>query len=120
MTLGQMIQEYREAHGMSQRTFARRAGLSNVQIAYLERGVGSNGKPFKPSVDTIVKVSRAMGSSPEMILAQCDDFVFTLKDSDLTDDDQIAYLLFDGEPVSRSQIEEVKRFAKWILERDKK
>lgn len=120
MTLGEMIRNYRESHVMSQRAFARRAGLSNAQISFLEKGVNPNGKPFEPSFDTIRKVARAMGTSPEIILTECDDFKLTLNDSDMTEEDQIAFLLFDGEPVTRSQIEEVKRFAKWILERDSK
>lgn len=120
MTLGDMIKGYRESHGLSQRAFARRAGLSNAQISFLEKGVSPSGKPFEPSFDTIRKVARAMGTSPETILTECEDFMLTLNDSDLTDDEQIAYLLFDGEPVTRSQIEEVKRFAKWIMERDHK
>ena len=53
MKLGDVIREYREIHGMSQRTFARKCGLSNVQIAFLERGYGSNGKPFEPTFETI-------------------------------------------------------------------
>lgn len=120
MKLGEMIRKYREEKGISQRAFARRAGLSNAQIAFMERGFGTSGKPFEPTFDTLRKVARAMGTSPEVIMTECEDFMLTLNDSDLTDDEQIAFLLFDGEPVTRSQIEEVKRFAKWILERDHK
>lgn len=58
MRIGDRIKEYREAHGLSQRAFARRCGLSNVQIAFLERGYGNTGKPFEPTFDTVRKVVR--------------------------------------------------------------
>lgn len=120
MRIGDKIKEYREAHGLSQRAFARRCGLSNVQIAFLERGYGNSGKPFEPTFDTVRKVARAMGTSAEELLVECDDFMLSLKDQDMTEDDQLAYILFDGEPVTQAQIDEVKRFAKWVKERDSK
>jgi transcriptional regulator with XRE-family HTH domain len=46
MKIGEAIKQYREEHGLSQRTFARRCDLSNAQISWLEIGVGSNGKPL--------------------------------------------------------------------------
>ena len=119
MRLGEMIKEYREAHGQSQRTFARRCGLSNVQIAFLERGYGNSGKPFEPTFETVRKVAKAMGTTAEALLTECEDFKLSLRDQDTTEDDMIAYILFDGEPVSQAQIDEVKRFAKWVKERDK-
>lgn len=68
MRLGEMIKEYREARGMSQRAFARKCGLSNGQIAFLERGIGNSGKPFEPTFDTLRKVARAIGTYPEYLM----------------------------------------------------
>lgn len=119
MRIGEVITRYRESHGMSQRAFARRSGLSNAQIALLERGIGNSGKPFEPTFDTVRKVARAMGTTPEALISECDDFMLTLKDRDTTEDEELAYLLFEGESFTQAQLEEVKRFAKWIKERDK-
>lgn len=119
MKLGDMIKQYREERGLSQRAFARRCGLSNAQIAFLEKGIGNSGKPFEPTFDTVRKVARGMGTTAEVLLVECEEFRLTLGDRDMTEDEELAFLLFDGEPVSQEQIEEVKRFARWIKERDK-
>lgn len=120
MKLGDMIKQYREERGLSQRAFARRCGLSNAQIAFLEKGIGNSGKPFEPTFDTVRKVARGMGTSAEVLLVECEEFRLTLGDRDMTEDEEIAFLLFDGEPVTQAQIDEVKRFARWIKERDSK
>ena len=119
MKLGDMIKQYREERGLSQRAFARRCGLSNAQIAFLEKGIGNSGKPFEPTFDTVRKVARGMGTTAEVLLVECEEFRLTLGDRDMTEDEELAFLLFDGEPVSQEQIEEVKRFARWIKERDR-
>lgn len=120
MKLGDMIKQYRDERGLSQRAFARRCGLSNVQIAFLERGIGNSGKPFEPTFDTVRKVARGMGTTAEALLVECEEFRLTLGDRDMTEDEELAFLLFDGEPVTQAQIDEVKRFARWIKERDSK
>lgn len=120
MRVGEVITKYREEHRLSQREFARRCGLSNAQIAFMERGYGTTGKPFEPTFDTLRKVARAMGTTPEVLMAECDEFRLTLRREDMTKDEELAYLLFDGTPVTQAQIDEVKRFAKWIKERDAK
>ena len=119
MKIGDMIRQYREERGLSQRAFARRCGLSNAQINFLERGYGNSGKPFEPTFDTVRKVARAMGKSAEALITECDDFMLTLKDQDVNEDDMLVYILFDGE-ASQEQLAEVKRFAKWLKERDSK
>ena len=48
MTLGELIQEYRKEHGMSQRQFAIACQLSNGYISMLERG--ENPKTKTPDV----------------------------------------------------------------------
>ena len=53
MTLGELIQEYRKEHGMSQRQFAIACQLSNGYISMLERG--ENPKTKTP-MNTIVSI----------------------------------------------------------------
>lgn len=61
MTLGEMITQYRFDHGMSQKEFAARAGMSTAQICRLEKGINSKGASFSnPTVTTIQKCARAM------------------------------------------------------------
>lgn len=74
MKIGEFVYKYREEHNMSQREFARRANLSNVVIGFLEKGERTNGEPYLPKFDTIRKIARAMGISPEALISQCDDF----------------------------------------------
>ena len=119
MRLGEMIKEYREARGMSQRAFARKCGLSNGQIAFLERGIGNSGKPFEPTFDTLRKVARAMGTYPEYLMETADEFKISLRRRDTTDDD-LGILLFGDAPYTQDQLEEVKRYANWVIERDSK
>ena len=80
MKIGEVIKQYREERNLSQREFGRRCDLSNAQISWLEIGIGSNGKPVKPTFDTVRKVAKGMGISAEQLITQCEDF-----DLDLTD-----------------------------------
>ena len=120
MSIGEYIKQYRESHRISQRSFAQKAGLSNGQISFLERGYGARGEVFEPTFDTLRKCARAMDMTTEALLSACDDFNITLKESDISPDEEIAYLLFNGEKVTQAQIDEVKAYARWILERDRK
>lgn len=74
MKIGEMIAEYREAHNMSQREFAKMCNLSHVIISFLERGERANGDPYVPRFDTIRKVAIAMGKTPEELITGCEDF----------------------------------------------
>ena len=74
MRVGELIQQYREEHNLSQREFARKCGISNVAINFIEKGERENGDPYVPRFDTVKKVARAMGMSAESLISQCDDF----------------------------------------------
>lgn len=78
MKIGERVATYRESHGMSQREFARKCGLSSVIISYLERGERSNGDPYLPKFDTIRKIARGMGTSAEQLISECEDFDLNL------------------------------------------
>jgi len=60
--LARHITEVREGRGWSQRELGRRAGISGAAISKLESGA------TEPTNDTIVKVARALGESPEDLL----------------------------------------------------
>lgn len=78
MTIGERIQQFREQRGLSQREFARRCGLSNGIISFIENGKRPNGDPYLPRYDTIRKIARVMGTSEEALIAECEDFDFDI------------------------------------------
>lgn len=65
MHIGDVIKKYRHDHGrMSLQAFADKCGLSKGYIAMLERNKNSKtGEPIVPSVETFLKVSKAMNMS---------------------------------------------------------
>ena len=81
MTLGEAIKQFREQRGLSQREFARRCGLANVSIAAIENGFRSDGKEVAPKFDTVRKIARAMGTTAEALILQCEDFKLDVSDS---------------------------------------
>ena len=59
MTLGEYIKQQREKRNLSQREFARRAGLSNVAIARIE-----DGSVIHPAETTLTSIATALGVEP--------------------------------------------------------
>lgn len=90
MTLGELIQEYRNSKGLSQRQFAMRCALSNGYIAMLERG-GINPKTNQPITPTLValkKIADGMNLSLTELLNKADDMQVSLQDEDSSFDFQ--------------------------------
>ena len=73
MHIGEVIKKYRYDHGkMSMQAFADKCGLSKGYIAMLERNKNSKtGDPVVPSVETFIKVAKAMN----MTLSELADIV---------------------------------------------
>ena len=74
MRIGERVQQFREQHGLSQREFARRCDLSNGIISFIENGERPNGEPYIPRFVTIRKIARGMGTTPEELISECEDF----------------------------------------------
>lgn len=69
MTLGEIVKEYRERRGISQREFAKMAGLSNSYISQLENNQNTkNGLPINPSIETMKQVADAMDCTLDDII----------------------------------------------------
>lgn len=71
MTIGEMIHKYRIEHGMSQREFALKCGLSNATISMYEKN-GLNpktGKPYKIEYETYYRLAALMGISIDEMFA---------------------------------------------------
>lgn len=73
MKLGAIIHQYRKAHELSMDAMALRSGLSKAYIAILENERNPiSGKPSKPSLETIQKLAKAMGTSTDDLISMMD------------------------------------------------
>lgn len=61
--LGDALRQRRLAAGMSQEQLAEKAGIDRTYVSILERGLQS------PTVDTLIRVCRAMGARASEVLA---------------------------------------------------
>jgi transcriptional regulator with XRE-family HTH domain len=62
--LGQIIREAREKAGLSQEELARRVGLTQGALSFIERGV------VEPRLSTLLRLFDALGLSPEVLKNQ--------------------------------------------------
>ena len=74
MTLKDLIIEYRNDHGLSQRQFATACGLSNGYISMLEKEMNPNTKlPVTPTLPKLKQLASGMGISLTDLLVKVDD-----------------------------------------------
>lgn len=74
MTLKDLIIEYRNDHGLSQRQFATDCGLSNGYISMLEKEMNPNTKlPVTPTLPKLKQLASGMGMSLTDLLVKVDD-----------------------------------------------
>ncbi len=74
MTLKDLIIEYRNDHGLSQRQFATACGLSNGYISMLEKEMNPNTKlPVMPTLPKLKQLASGMGMSLTDLLVKVDD-----------------------------------------------
>lgn len=70
MTLGEIIKAYRDHHDLSLQDFADISGLSKGYVSMVEKGInGHTGKPLSPSVETLEKCAKAMGTTAKTLFA---------------------------------------------------
>lgn len=72
MKLGTMIRMYLDEHNYSMREFAKICGLSPAQISFVVRGKNSDGDPFLPRDETLIKIAAGMGITYRELLAGLD------------------------------------------------
>lgn len=74
MKLGEIIKEYREKTGMSQRQFATACKISNGYISMLENGINpKTQEPITPSIFALKDIAAAMHVPLHDLMASCDD-----------------------------------------------
>ena len=101
MTLGEVVVEYRKAHNISQRSFAKMCGMSNAYISMLENNRNAKtGLPIVPSLTAIKNVARAMGTPLNDVLEMMGDVPVALA----FEDEQPQPLPANIVPVKRVQV----------------
>lgn len=80
MTIGEIVKQYREEHGLSQRQFAEKCGdITNGYISMIEQGKNpSTGKPIVPSIEKVASLARAMGMTLHQLIDMADDSPVTV------------------------------------------
>ena len=74
MTLSELIIEYRNEHGISQRQMASQCKLSTGYISLIEKETNpQTGKPMDPSLAVLNKLAKGMGITLDKLLSMCDD-----------------------------------------------
>ena len=74
MTLPELIIEYRNEHGISQRQMASQCRLSTGYISLIEKETNpQTGKPMVPSLAVLNKLAKGMGITLDKLLSVCDD-----------------------------------------------
>lgn len=110
MKLGEIIREYRQRNKISMGDFAKSSGLSKPYVSMLEADKNSNGgKSIRPSVDTLMKVSFAVGMTLEELLRKLGDEEIALKKPEFSEEEAE---LVDG---YRALSDEGKRLVKGMI-----
>lgn len=74
MKLSVIISDYRKQAQISQREFARRCGLSNSYISFIENEYNPRtGKPIVPTLEQYRKIATGMGLTVHQLFEQLDD-----------------------------------------------
>ena len=88
MKLGEIIRAYRQRNRISMGDFAKSSGLSKPYISMLEADKNSNGgKPIKPSIETLLKVSCAVGMTLDELLRKLGDEEIDLRQSAFSEEE---------------------------------
>ena len=74
MKLSAIITDYRNQAKISQREFARRCGLSNSYISFIENEYNPRtGKPITPTLEQYQKIAAGLGLSVHQLFEQLDE-----------------------------------------------
>lgn len=74
MFLGEIIKKYRTEYQLSQREFAKRAGISYTYISALEKNKDyRTGKPISPTLETVRDVAKGMNMPIDDLLKMLDN-----------------------------------------------
>lgn len=103
------LRELRKAKGMSMKELGKVLGCAESTISQYE-----NGKR-EPSFETMLRAAEFFGVTVGYLLGNENP---PAEKAEGVSDEDIKFALFDGQPVTDAQYEEVKRFAKYVRDRD--
>ena len=76
MTLGDLIKQYRDEHGLSMDVFAEKSGISKAYISLLEKNRHpKTGNPITPSIGIIKQAADGMGMDFNKLFTMIDSTV---------------------------------------------
>lgn len=108
MTLGERIRDLRFKKGLSQRALGRACGISQGTISLIEKDA------ISPSAETLSQIASGLSTTVATLIGEQD----INHKAKITDDD-IKFALFGGDGnITNAQLEEVKRYARYIKERE--
>ena len=67
ITVGRVIQRYREGKGLSQEVLSGLAGINRTHLSAIERGTR------RPTLDTFYRIAEAMEIRPSVLLAAIEE-----------------------------------------------
>lgn len=105
-----IIRKLRRERGWNQDDLAERSGISRTTVAKYETGLKK-----RPSAETIGKFAKALGVSASVLMGEEE-----APDPSVVSDEDVKFALFGGDAarITDEQFEEVKRFAKYIAQRE--
>lgn len=117
MTIGEKLLEARKRRGMSQESLAAAIGTSKQNIYKYEKGIITN-----IPLDKLEALAAILEPDPAELLGWRGDDVQTSTTPAGISDDALRFALWggDAEQITQEQLDEVKRFAAFVRERDKK
>lgn len=127
MTLSELIKEYRQQNGLSQRQFAVKCGVSNVHISMLENNRNpKTGQPLTPTLPMLKKIADGMSISLDRLLAITDDFMIDMSsplDTELSPDEYNLISLYrqldrDDQGEIRGEIKQMLKSEKYKKKAD--
>lgn len=86
MRIGEIVKQFRDAHGISQRQFAdmcssQDGSISNGYISMVESGVNpSTGKPLVMTIEKAALIAHAMNMTLHQLIEMADDAPITVGD----------------------------------------
>ena len=93
MRLSAIVSDYRQKMQISQREFARRCGLSNSYISFIENEYNPRTKkPITPTLEQYQKIAAGMGITVHQLFEQLDD------------DSPVDLIVFNPDPANRKPV----------------
>ena len=115
-TMYEIIDSLCKERGTNVTTMCKELGIARSSLSELSRG-----RSKTLSAEKIVKISKYFDVDPDFLLGKTDEKQKAPAESEGVSDDDIKFALFNGaDDITDEMFEEVKRFAQFIQERERK